>query len=346
MEITEIIPTLPYEASVYFTGRCNLACPFCYQRAERSRRKPELTVGQWLAVIDELSSMQVFTVTVSGGEPFSHPQCRLLLERIAAGKMRFRLLTNGTLVGREEAEFLGGLKRCQKVQLSLDGFEPEHDAIRGTGAFRKTLNALSYLTDAGIPVVANTVVTRKNYRNIVSFARYLETLPLLHYRLTPYNECCGANGVSPEMLTPEELADLIAELDAHRGELSRVFTGNLPFSLLADIRSGGAPDAKPRVCANTTCAFGIHPDGAVVACPDAPGPVMGYAGKQPLPEIWNGEGYRAFRAKALAGVERSAPECRSCPFAGRCRKFCYLAHDDYYCRKKLADLLRKRGVKY
>ncbi len=344
MEISAIINTLPYEAVINFTYRCNLSCSFCYQHAERRHGWAELTLAEWFKFIDELAEMQIFTVSVSGGEPFSHSMCRPLLERIAAKKMRFRVFTNGTLIGAAEAEFLAGLKRCAQIQLSLDGFEAEHDAVRGNGSFRKTLQALKFLTDAGLPVVSNTVVTRQNYRNMVEFAKFLETLPLNYYRLTPNNECCGEENISPAMLTVEELAELIAMLDLNTESLPHAYRHNLPFELLKQIRQGGAESGEAAQCSNTFFAFGVHPDGAVVPCPDSPEPIMGHVGEKPFSEIWNGEAYQDFRTKVFAGKTLTKPECQDCQFAFYCRKYCYLTHSEYYCRKKLAFLLGKLGV--
>ncbi len=344
LELTEELSTLPYEAVVNFTYRCNLSCPFCFQHSEREKRHSELREEQWLDLIDDFSRMQIFKVTLSGGEPLAHPLWKKLLRRITEGKMRYELLTNGTLINESAVEFLVGLGRCQKIQLSLDGFETEHDAIRGKGTFQKTLKALKLLTDAGLTVVTNTVITRQNFRSIIDFARFLEALPIKHYRLTPYNECSGENVLSPDLLTPEEMADLITILDRHNDEMPRAFRKNLPYVLLEDIRSGGDVNAGFGICTNTYCAFGVHPDGAIVPCPDAAGPIMGYIGEQSFGEIWNNEKYRNFRRRALAGVKCQDDKCVDCPFAYRCQKFCVISHNDYYCRKNMATLLRQRGV--
>lgn len=46
--------------------------------------------------------------------------------------MRFAILTDGTLVADEMAAFLASTKRCNYVQVSIDGSVPEsHDAMRG-----------------------------------------------------------------------------------------------------------------------------------------------------------------------------------------------------------------------
>jgi MoaA/NifB/PqqE/SkfB family radical SAM enzyme len=50
--------------------------------------------------------------------------------------MRFSILSNGTLITEELAAFLAGTRRCDSVQVSIDGSKPEtHDTCRGQGTF-------------------------------------------------------------------------------------------------------------------------------------------------------------------------------------------------------------------
>ncbi|MDD4817813.1 MAG: radical SAM protein [Victivallaceae bacterium] len=103
---------LPFEATLTFTYRCNLACPFCYERDSRSAAKNELPLSVWLDFIDEMADLKMFRVRVTGGEPFCHPYFRPMLERLGKRNMRYFIISNGTLITREWADFLAGERRC------------------------------------------------------------------------------------------------------------------------------------------------------------------------------------------------------------------------------------------
>jgi MoaA/NifB/PqqE/SkfB family radical SAM enzyme len=58
----------PLSAGCLVTGKCNLACEFCYGNFE-ALPKVEITSGQWAAVFARLKSWGLMRVDVSGGEP-------------------------------------------------------------------------------------------------------------------------------------------------------------------------------------------------------------------------------------------------------------------------------------
>jgi len=78
------------------------------------------------------------------------------------------LTTNGTLVNKFPAALF---KVFDEVQISLDGPEEIHDAIRGTGVFHNALNAARYLQ----PVVAVSFLCTINSWNFRSLEALKET---------------------------------------------------------------------------------------------------------------------------------------------------------------------------
>src|SRR5262245_48139106 len=53
------------------TYRCNLDCVYCYN--DLGARGTPLSVGQYLAMLDELAQMRVLHLVLTGGEPLAHP---------------------------------------------------------------------------------------------------------------------------------------------------------------------------------------------------------------------------------------------------------------------------------
>ena len=55
----------------------------------------------------------------------------------------------------------------RSVSVSVDGLEPMHDALRGVrGSWRAALSSIRALKSAGIPVSANTQITRPGLTQI------------------------------------------------------------------------------------------------------------------------------------------------------------------------------------
>ncbi|MEW6586122.1 MAG: radical SAM protein, partial [Nitrospirota bacterium] len=72
--------------------------------------------------------------------------------------LRKVLFTNGLLLGRELLEGLA----FDEIQVSVDGLEESHDALRGKGTFRKAMEAIELALSVGFEVSVATMVHAKN----------------------------------------------------------------------------------------------------------------------------------------------------------------------------------------
>jgi sulfatase maturation enzyme AslB (radical SAM superfamily) len=62
----------PLSALLELTYACNWRCVFCYNPRHHDRRR--LDGDEWRAVIDDLRELGTLNVTLTGGEPLTHPQ--------------------------------------------------------------------------------------------------------------------------------------------------------------------------------------------------------------------------------------------------------------------------------
>lgn len=122
----------PRTVDIDITGRCNLSCAYCYHFTSGGDVKADLPIEEWLTFFEELGRLSVMSVTLAGGEPFFRPDLDRLIRGIVDNRMRFGLLTNGTLITKEMAAFIKSTGRCDFVQVSLDGADARaHDRFRG-----------------------------------------------------------------------------------------------------------------------------------------------------------------------------------------------------------------------
>jgi radical SAM protein with 4Fe4S-binding SPASM domain len=200
------IPSLRY-LEFQLTDRCNLRCRHCY--IGEGLHWPEGHLGQdlpydtILEILKEFEKIQGLRLLLSGGEPLLHPQFWEINEVLRAYTFRSVLLTNGVLITQDIAKRL-----CvHEVQVSLDGMQEGHEAMRGVGTFKKTLSAIDHLQDAGIPVSIATMIHRANLTEFDSLATLVQSkninewnvdLPSVVGRMTVNRNLC----VSPEEAGP------------------------------------------------------------------------------------------------------------------------------------------------
>jgi len=84
--------------------------------------------------------------------------------------LRLGVLTNGTLIGPDEAARLKELEPAF-VQISLDGARQTHDAIRGPGTFDRALRGIDCLKREGVHVLASFTAQKGNYLDFAALSR-------------------------------------------------------------------------------------------------------------------------------------------------------------------------------
>jgi MoaA/NifB/PqqE/SkfB family radical SAM enzyme len=153
----------------HITEKCNLRCTHCYQGDVPGK---ELGFDDLVRILDQYRNFAVSRcsrgrghMTLTGGEPFVRPDFFDLLDRIAAEPeiFTFSILSNGTLI---DSQLAGRLKwlRPSYVQISIEGGERIHDAIRGAGQFRRAMQGIRHLARERVPTQVSFTAHSLNYR--------------------------------------------------------------------------------------------------------------------------------------------------------------------------------------
>ena len=163
----------PRTVDLEITSRCNLRCKYCYFFDNPEVSYHELPTGEWLKFFDELGQCAVMDVCLAGGEPFIREDLPELLEAVVKNRMRFSILSNGTLIDDTIAEFITATKRCDSVQVSIDGSCAEvHETARGKGSFHKAVRGINILRKHDIPVTVRVTVHRQNVHDLENIAHF------------------------------------------------------------------------------------------------------------------------------------------------------------------------------
>jgi radical SAM protein len=167
----------PYIAIWEVTQACDLACVHCRACAQLKRHLLELSTDEGKQLIDEIAEMKVPVFVLTGGDPIKRPDLFELIEYATKVGVRVSLTPSATpLLTREIIHRLkqSGLAR---LAVSLDGSNREiHDAFRGmAGSFDRTMEAIAWANEAGLPVQINTTFSRRNYDDFDSISRLIES---------------------------------------------------------------------------------------------------------------------------------------------------------------------------
>ncbi len=147
-------PSLRY-LELQITDACNLRCRHCYI-GDTGRN--ELTPDQVRKVLREFEEMQGLRVLITGGEPLVHTRFHEINEMLPDFFLRKVLFTNGVLLSKDKLKTL----KVDEIQVSMDGLEFAHDKLRGTGTFKRSLEAIQLALDAGFDVSVSTMVHQFN----------------------------------------------------------------------------------------------------------------------------------------------------------------------------------------
>jgi len=136
---------------VEITDHCNLECPICIVD---NRYANHVTREEFQGIIDLLLKAEgtLETITLSGGEPTSHPEFIELVDLASRPEIgRVSVVTNGIRIARSK-EFCETLKQKNVyVILQMDGFDDEvQTTIRGVPLMEIKWKALEHLAEFGI----------------------------------------------------------------------------------------------------------------------------------------------------------------------------------------------------
>jgi MoaA/NifB/PqqE/SkfB family radical SAM enzyme len=152
----------PYLAVISPLKECNLQCVGCYADAARETQEQRLSFETMDRIVTELKRYGTPFIVFTGGEP-THPIIWDDIKRVCAQHptQAFMMYTNGTLLDDQKVQDLVELGNLSPA-ISLEGWEAETDARRGAGVFKKAMEAMDRLREAGVMFGFSLTYTSRN----------------------------------------------------------------------------------------------------------------------------------------------------------------------------------------
>ncbi|HEY0785463.1 MAG TPA: radical SAM protein [Acidobacteriaceae bacterium] len=142
----------PVMAQIVPARFCNLSCTYCNEYDKVSEPVP---VPEMLARIDKLAALGTSIITISGGEPLTHPELDQVIARIRYHGRMAGMITNGYLLMPDRIERLNraGLDH---MQISIDNVLPDETSKKSLKVLDKKLEMLAEFAEFHVNI--NSVV--------------------------------------------------------------------------------------------------------------------------------------------------------------------------------------------
>lgn len=137
--------------------KCNLHCFGCY--AGSYNKSAELTFEEIDRTLTQAKAMGIHFCVVSGGEPFFYPRIFDVFHK--HNDMIFHVFTHGGLLDEAMCHRLVAAGNVIPA-ISVEGFQAETDARRGSGHHNRVMKAMDTLTEAGVLFGFSATLTREN----------------------------------------------------------------------------------------------------------------------------------------------------------------------------------------
>ena len=204
----------PFLAIWEVTQACDLACVHCRASAQPNRDPLELSTEEGKRLIDQIAALEVPVFVLTGGDPIKRPDLFELIAHARKMGVRVSLTPSATPLLTRDVVFRLKEVGLARMAVSMDGACAEtHDAFRGmSGSFARTLDAVRWANEAGLPVQINTTFSRRNIGELEQIVALMEQLKITLWSvffLVP-----TGRGKLNDLLSADEFEQVFARLHA------------------------------------------------------------------------------------------------------------------------------------
>ncbi len=326
----------PISMDIAITSRCNLNCKFCSHFESKGDVKCDLSTNEWISFFQELKTYPVFTVSLQGAEPLMRDDIYTIIEGIVENNMRFSLLTNGTKINKTIAKHIAATKRCDLIQISIDGPSPEiHDSIRGKGNFDRSVDGFNLLTKYFIPVTSRVTIQKQNYQHLSETVTFLlENLNLPSISINSAT-CLGRCRENCEgiQLNVKEYADAMKtmlnlskiykdRINSEAGPLADAITWKKMIKACDNANRLNSHCGTLSACNGIFSKMAVRSDGVMIPCIQMPHIELGRINEDRLDDVWQNHP-ELLRLRNRQSVRLDSFEfCSGCGFIEGCTGNC------------------------
>jgi radical SAM protein with 4Fe4S-binding SPASM domain len=284
----------------------------------------ELSLGEKIAMIDQIADMGCFRVSIAGGEPLADKDFFPVLEHALARGIDVSFSTNGTLITETTAKRLSELD-VRTINISLDGWDDESfGEVRGYGRLKYVMRGVERLrTFYTKKIAAKCTLMRTNIRNLDKIIAFAEELGFDVVKFNCVREAGRAQNEAWLSPTQDEYLEAMQYLAKIYNEGRTKIRMVLPVNPYQELAEGnvGVIDELGFGCYAGKESFCVTPTGDITPCSSFGRGVYtdGNVRTMSMLDAWNqGDAMRLFRNMD------GGSDCKGCKSYGGCRGGCYL----------------------
>ncbi len=310
-----------YEFHWEVTGDCNLKCVYCYNSdcSESKNVTKELSLEEIKKIIDETRKYGTKQYTITGGEPFTRPDIFEIIDYLKGNKIAF--LSNGKLLTKEFIDKLSKYPQVEEIKLSWDGFSA-HDEMRIGSNWKDLVRTIKYLNKKKIRVVINTLVLKRNQRDIHKLYHWLVKLGVYRWRVDiPFNlgryVKCHKKYVP---LEPDEFTKIFGKIiKEHEKNKNKIILEvfNLYKSEFKPTNTISFDD-KTHPCEYKRELLAMKPNGDIIFCPSLTFALSNYRKEGSLSKCFEKEKNHSFYDLKISDLK----DCVGCRYLRICGGGC------------------------
>ena len=321
---------------------CNLQCIHCYTNSGKEH-SINVDLSHAKNVIDQAERDGIVGYAIGGGEPLLLPYLSELIEYSVSKKIGVTVTTNGTLLTEDNVKRLADAG-LTLVQVSIDGDQEIHDALRGEGTYVKALKGAELLMRHGIMIRIATTLNKLNMhtiKHVIANTRKLGVKTQLFFRYMPTSKMVDKLDLTCDDLLTITKILLEEEQNSNRTPGSEKFSlGFAPLNFFSFLLY---PKHLFMLGCTAGCGkYNILPDGTVTPCSHVHKGV-GNIYTQDSTYVWQ----KVVEAREELMI--IPDECKECEHAevcrGGCKGFSFIkygnfSNKDYGCFKHLLGVMK------
>lgn len=158
----------PIALAYEVTHLCNLSCDYC----DRHTPMPsEMGINEILSVLQQFCDLGLRYVSLDGGEPLAHKHIAEIVDFLKEQNVTVSMNSNGILIPKK----IDIIKKLNRLKISLDGPEQNHDAMRGKNAHKRAVNGALAAREIGLEAEFTCVVGQHNQEVIPELIDFVES---------------------------------------------------------------------------------------------------------------------------------------------------------------------------
>lgn len=297
---------------ILLTDKCNLKCSMCI----RGRQEGSNLDFDTLKNSSWTDNLKRHAVVLTGGEPTLNPRFLEIIDFFCERAKTVTVTTNGTIDNYLDDIIL---KDNLYFQISIDGDQHMHDAIRGEGVYERSFRTVEKLDELGAQYSIASVVNRNNRVAVIKLGEKLSKLKNIRYWRVSYEMPFGSAGVQ-NMLSAEEwnsFVDEIIEKARLRLKVKKIFPFDIYEKYKDRLDSIIVPGSGCNNCGSGKDKIYIYPNLEVYPCTCLTDFSLGSLKESTLQEILAGK-----KAEPFIQYEVKNTICKSCEYLKYCNGGC------------------------